>query len=222
MTAQYATGILSKLALTQHNFTVPLSVPEEVSTRSFSALVGAGTLWVAFRIGRIVRYPHFRLSERIRGAGISCLLVLFGAIFLALSIDKNALSAMTVPIAIVFALAAFLFFIGGLVAAAEWFTRRRRLVSAGIRVPLRGFGLRTALIVAAVNLGAFLGIFAVDSITSTSVRAAQATVYILAAITLLGVAIGMAWCCAGWLYVRRVDSYYEQFRTDGFGSGRDT
>ncbi|MDL9948759.1 hypothetical protein QSJ19_24870 [Gordonia sp. ABSL11-1] len=215
----YATGVFEKLTRVQQDVAQSVHLPEEVSIRIFSALLGAGMFWMAWGLCRMARFTRLRLSERISSFGVAVLIVLLGATCLNMAITSSVLPGAVLLTRVALGLAMLLFLVSALVAAGEWFSRRQRLIRAGIVVPRRGFGLGTGIVVVAVNSVTYLVVLAFDKVAWTSIRAVEIAAYGLAALMLAGIALALAWCVAGWLYVRRVDSFYEKYRATLFVAG---
>lgn len=208
----YATGMFGKLTQVQQDVAQSVRIPEDVSVRIFSVLVSAGMLWMAWRLCGIARLGRLRLSERISSVGCAIFIVPLGITGLNMAIASSPLPSVVLFTRVSVGLAVLLFFVGALVAAGEWFSRRQRLIRAGVVVPRRGFGLRMGLVVVAVNTAVFVTAVVFDRITWTSTRVVGVLTYGLAALMIAGVVLALAWCVAGCFYVRRVDKFYEKHR----------
>lgn len=214
----YATGVFGKLTQVPQDVAQSVQVPGDVSVRIFSVLLGAGMFWMSWGLSRMARLTRLRLSERIRSVGFAVFIVLLGFTCLNMAITRDSLPGAVLFTQVTLGVAMFLFLVSALVAACEWFSRRQRLIRAGIVVPRRGFGLRAGFVALVANTAVYLTVLVFDRIAWTSMRAVEITAYGLVALMLVGVVLALAWCVAGWLYVRRVDKFYEKHRAALFGA----
>lgn len=208
----FATGLPRKLTRLQQDVAQSVSIPESVQVRVLSVALGVGMLWMAWRLCRIAAFARLRVSTRISNVAAAAYPLLLGVMFLGQATSRAPLPGIFIFTRVTIGLFVFLLFVSSLIAASEWFIRRQRLVRAGIAVPSRGFGVSTGVVVVAINAAAYFSLAIFDKIEWTSPRAVVAATVVLVVLMFGGIILAMAWGVAGWLYVRRVDKFYEEHR----------
>ncbi|WP_187298299.1 hypothetical protein [Rhodococcus sp. BS-15] len=208
----YVTGAFGWLVRSLGEISRSISASGGVPIRISAVLFAGLAIWMAWRVGRTASFKHLRLSCRI-DAIVGALMILAVAI---LSMQM-ALGDFDVPgIEFVFwmlgSTVIALVLVGRSAAVLEWIRRRRFLIRAGIRIPCRGFGIRTGVGVLMINVGVWLSVVAIDRVSYSDESALQVAAFIIVGATMLGFLLSAAWCVAGWLYVRRVDKLYEKHR----------
>ena len=213
--ALYASGVFGWLAQAQLQVSQSLlSVSEGVSVRIFGLAFAGGMLWMAWKTGRRAGLRRIRVSDRIGSVAAVFLVLLLAVTSVQVVLGGVGIPGVAILLRVCVVAFVALVLISRLAAAFEWLSRRRLLVRAGIVVSRRGFGVSSGIGVAAVNAAAYLAVVGLGRVTFTSVQADQAAAVLLVVLMLLGFILAAAWCVAGWLYVRRVDNRYEQYRAD--------
>ncbi|WP_156520384.1 hypothetical protein [Rhodococcus sp. EPR-157] len=210
----YATGVFGWLAQAQVRVSESIPATGGIPVRIFSILFGGFMLWVAWNLVCNARFRRLRLSNRIQSAAAALLMLLLAIVSVHISLADVGIPGIKKFVSTSGLVIMALVLIGRLTAAVEWLSRRRLLLRAGIVIPSRGFSVRCGIGIVTTNVVACLSVVKLDQVTYASVQSVQMAAFAIAIVTMLGLFVSVAWCVAGWLYVRRVDKYYEQYRTE--------